>query len=224
MIYAPLSRFNIDSSEALVAPGVVISAEGLALTRVAASPASGVGPSAGNSTEIFVGFSVAQTSAAAFYETFANKLETFVVPATGSVTLQFAPIAGQVSTFDSTTGTYNGAPTVVSQSVNGLTPGDVVSVTYKYTLSTTQAQALFGNVQPGGYVGAQLGQIGQVKRGLIYTSNFDASKNWAAATAIKLAPNGQLQDQTGTGQAINGYVVGLPSSDIPFLGIEFSAS
>jgi hypothetical protein len=113
---------------------------------------------------------------------------------------------------------------VVANTVTGLTAGDVVNVTYQYTLTTIQARALVGDVQPGGYVGAYVGQSGIVKRGTVYTDQFDASKNWAAATAIKLAANGQLTDQTGTGVAIVGYVVAAPGVDVPFLGLEFSAA
>ena len=99
-----------------------------------------------------------------------------------------------------------------------------MTVTYRYALSVTQAQALVGNTQPGGYAGLVVSQVGIAKRGVIYTSEFDASKNWAAATGIKLAAGGQITDQTGTGAVVNGYVVSVPTANVPFLGIEFSAN
>jgi hypothetical protein len=223
MIYGPLSKYP-DSAEAAVAPGAVITAEGTALVRAVGAQAAGVLPSTGTSADIFVGFSIAGTSAAPFAEGYTNKNETFTVPATGNVNLQFTPVAGQVFVFDNTSNSAVATPTVVGKQVQGLTVGDQVTVTYKYPLSVVQARALTGDVQPGGYSGAYIGQIGCIKRGLIYTSEFDASKNWAAATAIKMAANGQLTDQSGAGNAINGYVVAVPGSDIPFLGIEFSAA
>lgn len=222
-IYSPLSKYP-DSAEANVAPGIVINAEGLALVRAAGAQSQGVMPSTGTAADRFAGFSIAGTSAAPFAEGYVNKIETFTVPATGNVTLQFAPVTGQVFVFDDTTQAAVTPTGVVGAQVQGLEVGDEVTVTYKYALSVVQARALYGDVQPGGYSGAYIGQIGLVKRGLIYTSEFDASKNWAAATAIKLAAGGQLTDQSGTGNAItDAYVVALPGVEVPFLGIEFSA-
>lgn len=224
MIYAPLSKYP-DSSDTLVAPGVTISSEGLALVRAQGAMSAGVLPSTGTSTDIFVGFSIAGTSAAPFLEGYQNKQETFVVPSTGIVTLQFTPVSGQVFVFDTTTNTAVVSPTVVNNTVTTLTAGDSVQVTYKYALTVLQARALQGDVQPGGYSGAYIGQIGLIKRGLIYTSNFDASVNWAAVTSIKLAANGIVTGNAGSGNAIAGAVViAVPGSDVPYLGIEFSAA
>jgi len=222
MIYGPLSKYP-DSAEAAVGPGVYITAEGLALVRAQGAQSAGVMPSTGTSADVFAGFSLAGTSAAPFAEGYANKIETFVVPATGIVTLQFTPVTGQTFVFDVTSNSAVASPVVTGNQVSGLTVGDQVNVTYKYALTVVQARALIGDIQPGGYSGAYIGQIGLIKRGLIYTSEYDASKNWNAATAIKLAANGQITDQSGTGLAINGYVVAAPGSDIPYLGIEFSA-
>lgn len=223
MIYGPLSKYP-DSAEAAVAPGVVVYAEGLALVRAQGAQAAGVLPSTGTSADIFAGFSIAGTSAAPFAEGYINKVESFVVPATGNVTLQFPPVVNQTFVFDNTSNAAVVAPTVVGKQVTGLTVGDEVTVTYKYPLTVIQARALSGDVQPGGYSGAYIGQIGLIKRGLIYTSEFDASKDWAAATAVKLAAGGQVTDQSGSGVAItNCLIVALPGSDVPFLGLEFSA-
>jgi len=222
--YLPFSKF-VDSAEAVVAPGAVILAEGQALVRASGAAAAGVLPSTGQASDIFVGFAIAGTSAAPFPESYTNKVEEFTVPASGIVTLQLTPVAGQVFVFDKTTGAAATGYTVTGANISGLTNGDDVVVTYKYAVSVIQLRALQGDVQPGGYVGAYVGQIGVIKRGLVFTSEFDASKNWAAATAIKLAANGQVTDQSGTGNAITGaYVVAVPSQDQPFLGLEFSAA
>ena len=224
MLYLPLSK-GVDSAEAVVAPGAVITAEGQALVRAVGAPASGVQVAmAADDKEIFVGFAIAGVSAAPFPVPYANKVEKFVVPASGIVSLNFTPVAGQVAVFNTTTNAAVASPTVVGKTITGLTAGNAVVVTYKYALSVVQARVLQGDIQPGGYAGAYVGQIGVVKRGVIYTSEFDSSKNWAAATAIKLAPNGQLTDQTGTGATIDGYVVAVPGEEVPFLGIEFSAA
>ena len=222
MIYSPYSKYT-DSSEARVAPGAVIDSEGLALVRAKSAQSEGVMPSTGGTDEIFAGFSIAGTSAAPFMEGFTNKQETFIVSATGRVTLQFTPVPNQVFVFDKTTNAAVTPVTVVNNQVTGLTVGDEVVVTYKYILNVVQARALQGDVQPGGYSGAYIGQIGLIKRGLIYTSNFDASVDWAAATAVKTAAGGQVTDQDGTGVEVPGVIVATPTSEVTFLGLEFSA-
>lgn len=224
MIYFPLSKF-VDSAETMVAPGAVITAEGQALVRAPGAPAAGVTPSmAADDSEIFAGFAVAGVSAAPLPLLYASKVEEFVVPASGVATLAFAPVAGQLFAFNTTTNAAIASPTIVGQKVTGLAAGNTVRITYKYALSAVQARALQGDVQPGGYAGEYVGQVGLIKRGLIYTSEFDASVNWAAATEIKLDVNGMITDQSGAGAAIKGYVVALPNVETPFLGIEFSAA
>jgi hypothetical protein len=222
MIYGPFSKY-VDSSEAQVAPGAVIDAEGLVLVRAAGAQAAGVLPSTGGTAELFAGFSIAGTSAAPFLEGFTNKQETLTVPATGTVTLQFAPVANQTFVFDTTTNSAIATPTVSGKNITGLPAGDEVVVTYKYQLSVVQARSLEGDTQPGGYSGAYIGQIGLLKRGILYTSQFDASKNWAAATSVKAAAGGQVTDQSGTGITLPAQIIAVPTSEVTFLGLEFSA-
>jgi hypothetical protein len=224
MIYFPLTKI-VDSSEAVTAPGANITAEGQALIRVTAAPANGVTVSAGAANEIFAGFAIMGTSAAPLPALYATKVETLLVPGSGIVQLAFTPVSGQLAVFDNTAGAAVSSPTVVGSTVTTLTAGNTVTVTYKYALTVVQARALQGDVQPGGYVGSYVGQIGVAKRGTIYTDQFDASVNWAAATGIKLAANGQITNQAGTGVALPGaYVVSLPTQEVPFLGLEFSAA
>jgi hypothetical protein len=230
--YLPFTKVE-QSTEMLVAPGATFYAEGQAVVRTAGATAAGVMPSTGTATDVFCGFAFAGTSALPFPEQYYNKVESFVVPSTGIVTLSLTPISGQVFVFDTTTNTPVASPAVSGQNVSGLTAGDSVNVTYKYALTTIQSRALFGDIQPGGYVGAYVGQIGVITRGTIWTSEFDASKNWAAAGStgnqIVLAANGQLT--LGTPGASGAapllvpaaYVEGVPGQDQPFLGITFSA-
>ena len=222
MFYLPLSKI-VDSSEATLAPGAVVQAEGQALVRQPGATFEGVMPSTGAAGEIFCGFAVAGVSAAPFPEGYTNKVEHFVVPASGKVSLQLAPVAGQFMVTVVETNAPAAGAKLVGKVIEGLTAGVEVKVVYKYALSVVQARALYGDVQPGGYAGAQVGQIGQFKRGVIYTSEFDATVDWAAATEIKLAANGQLTDQSSTGEKINAVVVALPNMDVPYLGIEFAA-
>lgn len=227
--YFPQGRVP-DSAETNVAPGAQILAEGQALVCATKAPSQGVLPSTGSkANDIFVGFAVAGTSAAPFLEQYANKVENFVAPQTGAVKLAFTPVTGQVGVYNVTTSTFVASPTVKGQTVSGLNPGDEYKILYKHALSVVQARALYGDIQPGGYVGDYVGQIGLIKRGLIFTDQIDCSKDWSAVQVLIAGPNGQVVgwDGTGTqpdGAVINGYVVSEPSQEIPFLGIEFSAA
>lgn len=228
MLYLPLTKI-VDSSETIVATGATVAAEGAALVRAAGASASGVTVSQGSSGEIFAGFSFAGVSAAPFPLTSTTKAESFTVPSSGTVSLAFTPISGQVLVYDKTTSAVvpiSGGVTVVNNTVNGLTSGDSVLVTYKYNLTVIQAIALQGDVQPGGYIGARIGQIGLIKRGMVYTDQFDASKDWSnvAKDGILLGAGG-IVTTSGSGVAISGaYVIALPTQDVPFLGFEFAAA
>jgi len=218
--YLPKQKATL-SHEAKVAPGAVFTSEGQAAVRASGNTSAGVLPSTGTSTDIFAGFVTAGTSAAPFREQYASKVERFVVPSTGSVTLARTPVAGQLFAYNDTDGSAIAAPTVAGDVVSSLPAGDEVTITYRYALTDLESTTLFGNVVPGGYIGSQLGQVGLVTKGIVYTSNFDSSVDWAAATAVKLAANGQLTDQSGTGVTIPAVVIETPSSDVAYLGIEF---
>lgn len=225
-IYFPLSKFEL-SQEMNQAPGATILAEGVALVRSATAQSQGVMPSTGTpATDRFVGFAVAGTSAAPFPEAYQNKVETFNVLATGTVTLAQTPISGQVFVFNDTTGAaITPAPTVTGNTITGLPSGNTVTVTYKFAMSVVQARSVYGDVQPGGYSGNYVGQIGVVTRGTIFTSEFDASANWSAAQGVKLAASGQLTALTAAPAAGDGHIpaviVALPTQETPYLGIQF---
>lgn len=226
MIYLPLTKIS-DSRETTVAPGASITSEGQALVRAAGATSTGVTPSQGVSGELFAGFSIAGVSAAPFAISTTTKVEPFTVPSSGIVQLAFAPIAGQVFIFDKTTGAaipVSGGVAVTGNAISGLTSGDSVQVTYKYTLTAVQARALQGDVQPGGFAGAYISQVGLLKRGIIHTDQFDASINWNSPATINLGAGGILT-VGGSGPALVGaYVTSVPTVEVPFLGIEFSAA
>lgn len=234
-MYLPFGKFE-QSIEMLQAPGASFTAEGQAVVRQAGASQLGVLPSTGQASDIFCGFAIAGTSALPFPEPSYSKVENFLVPATGAVTLSVTPTSSaDVGVYDLTTSTAVTTFTVTGNRVSGLTAGDQVAVTYKYELSAVQRRALFGDVQPGGYVGDTVGQIGVVTRGTVYTSEFDHHADWTKFDTpttgtnkfVMIAgANGQItlvDSATATGAVIPGYIVSLPSQDIPFLGISFSA-
>jgi len=225
MIYFPKTRATL-SHEAVIAPGAVFTAQGQAAVRMLGATSQGVAPSTGvKANEIFVGFTMVQTSAYPFREDEQNKIEEYLVPAPGIVTLSRIPKSAQdVFIYNNTDGVaipVTGAVTVVDDKVSGLPPGVDVTITYKFVMSALEQRGTYGDIQPGGYSGDQLGQVGLVTRGIVYTSQFDAAADWSACKAIETAAGGYITCDKGTGAAIDGWVVELPSSDIPYLGIEF---
>lgn len=222
MIYYPNS-FAQRSTEYPLAPGVSLSSDGQALVGYMTNGVFGVGPSTGTATDVFIGFSMTQVSAANFLEQTAVKVEKLTVSAGGTVALQFTPMAGSVAVFDVTLNTRPTTFTVAANVLSALTAGDSVYVTYTYALTVAQSVALQGNQTPGGFAGYYSRSVGVAQNGRIHTNQFDTSKNWSAATAVKLGANGILQDQTGTGVVTNAIVVSVPSIDYPYLGLEFGA-
>jgi len=222
MFYLPKQKAQL-THEVAVAPGAIFTSEGQAAVRTSGDTAAGVRPSTGNNTDVFAGFVIAGTAGAAFNEEYYSKVETLTVPSSGSIQLQFEPVANQVGVYDVTDSAavpISGGVSISGKVISGLTAAHEVTVTYKYPLTVVQARTLQGDATPGGYAGNHLGQIGLVTHGTIYTNNFDNSNNWGAATAVKLSANGQLTDQSGGGVAINATVIELPSVEVPFLGLE----
>lgn len=223
MLYMPNCAL-FDSEEAVLSPAAHITAEGQALV---ATP-EGLKESTGTAGEVFAGFAVQRVSATLFLENYFVGVEELTVATAGSLILQREPLSGDVvGIVNVATGAViEGETTVDGATISNdnLTEGLEVRVTYKYAMSVVEAKSRMGDVQPGGASGVIVGQIGLCSRGTIYTNCFDTSKNWAAATEIKLAANGMLTDQTGTGTAIKAYVVATPTSMYPYLGVKFSAA
>lgn len=100
--------------------------------------------------------------------------------------------------------------------------GKLMRITYLYDLTLVQAKQLFGErfVNNRG-LHAEFGQI-EVQSGIgeLYTDQFDASANWAAAATVNLGDNGQLV-VGGAGPALAAEVVSVPSVDVPMLGIRY---
>ena len=222
MIYSPLSSI-VRSTERPLAVGAVLAADGQALVASNVNGKIGVAPSAGTTGEQFVGFVNAQTSAAPFLEQSAVKVDSGVASAGGSLALTFTPLASSLIILDAATNATVAGWTLAGSTVTGLTAGQSVKAVYTYALTVAQAVALMGNQVPSGYAGSLLGSTGVAQGGVVYTSMFDTSVNWASATGVKLAANGKVTNQAGSGSAINAVIVGTPSADFPYLGLQFTA-
>ncbi len=227
MIYAPLSNF-VRSIDEPVSVSATITADGQALVGATqANGLYGVGPSTGAAGERFVGFVRAQTSMVPYQQATAVKVETLALNASGVTVLGLAPVSGTLSVYNKTAGAAVAGGNValagdgVTMTVTGA-PGATVEATYTYAMTVTQFRARFGDVQPGGYAGAQVGQVGVGKQGLIYIDQFDTATDWRAVTAVRLGANGKVTGR-GNGTVINAVVRHVPSDNYPYLGLDFIA-
>ena len=230
MLYFPATRI-INSIEFPVASGSTITAEGAPLTWNAA--AGGVKLSVGDSTDRFAGISLSQQ----LTPTTLPYVENLTIPGSVSytVTTTFAPVGSTIFVTDTTTGTVqtagNPATTDNTYSISGsvLTlhanrAGNTIQVTYSYSPTVQQVLNAQGNVPAGTAVSAVLGSTSVIVEGVVFTSMYDTSVNWAtvAAGAIQLGVGKFTAG--GSGQSIPGaYVYSLPSVTQPFLGLWFRA-
>ena len=226
MIYSPLSSL-LRTRELALAANTQPSADGQAMVATLVGGISGVQPSTGAAGEKFAGFVASQTSAASFLQTTAVAVEVFTTPSSKTVTLGRAPIAGttqvKIEATNAPVAVDGVADKVVDLSTAGV-PGQVVVVTYRYTLSVIEARSRVGDVTPGGYAGLTTGSVSLVQAGTVYTDQFDTSLDWGmAGESVVLGPNGQLSTKTANanGAPVSSYIVSLPTTDYPFLGIDF---
>lgn len=229
MIYSQLSKIT-RSSEFPLADGVNLVAEGSALVGAHTAGVFGLDLSsaaAGN----FMGFALMQTSAVPAVQTTATKVEQLTTTATGVddadglVTLSRTPVGKVLARIDSTGAAVSDANTTESGDEVTLTDvggGVSVTVTYRYTLTALESRSLYGDPKPEGFSGNIWRQVGVAQEGLVYTDQFDVAVDWATASTINLGASGILTTG-GSGSAINGVVVALPSVGYPYLGIQFSA-
>lgn len=227
MLYFPKTRAQL-SQEVAVAAGASITAEGCAL--VAATVAGVMGAQMGSATagEKFIGVALSDTIAL----TSMTKTEKFVQGAGNTFTLNKTPTASTLYAYDITAGAVippGGGGWSLSNKVvtfQAGTVGHTIMVVYRYAPTVAEAQAIQGDVRPGGAAGALLNQVGVIKSGVVYTTEFDTSVDWMATSpAITLGANGRFTIG-GTGAVVNGVVVQAPHADGPdggFLGIEFAA-
>jgi hypothetical protein len=229
-VYRPLTEVRF-SKEMRIASGATIDGEGFALVTTLSGGVQGVAKSGGSSGEIFAGFSFTQTSAANFLVNTEVKVEQFVIPAGGAITLSRTPTSSTTSVYDITDGgaisggnlaVSGNVATITAASTRGAT-GNTVRVTYRYALTVAEFKLKYGDVTPGGYAGHQLGTVGVAQNGKIFTNCFDTTIDWSAVTTIRTGAGGLLTN-TGSGATVNGYVTDVPSVDYPFLGLQFAAA
>jgi hypothetical protein len=224
MLYFPKTRVSV-SLELPIAVGASVQAEGIALVADNTTPVFGVKPSAGVAGELFLGVSISQEFPLLAYP----KVEENVQPVANTLVLARTPIAGSLAVFDITSGLalVLGTDYTISAKTLTLVAGTVghsIRSTYKFVPTAFEAETIMGDVYPGGAAGTRFGQVGVLKSGPIYTTEFDAAINWAQATPVmKTGANGQFT-VGGNGALVPGVVIQVPNIASPFLGILLASA
>ncbi len=224
MLYFPQGRTYI-SQEFPVALGATVPAEGLALVANTSNGSFGVQPSNADAGEKFVGISISMQM------TLTNlaRVETQVVPASNTLTLERAPSAGTTSVYDVTAAAVVPAAGPGAWSLVGSTltltaaeTGHEVNVSYRFVVTAQESMQIQGDIYPGGAAGLVVGQVGVLKNGTVFTSEFDTTQNWNVANpVVTTGMDGQFTIG-GAGDTVPGFVVNVPSATSPYLGLNLT--
>lgn len=227
MLYFPKTRVSV-SIEVPIALNAVIQSEGAALVADYTGGRFGAKLSAGSSGDSFLGISISQE----FPLTYMPKVEERVVGtgSTPTLTLARTPVNGTLFVFDVTANAALAITTDWTLSGNVVTfadadqVGHTVRIFYKFAPTAVEARMIMGDVYPGGAAGTSIGQVGLLKSGAVFTTEYDTSVNWQASNpVIKTGANGILTIG-GSGATVPGVVVEVPSVTSPYLGIQLSAA
>jgi len=217
MLNLELSEIERSGTVALVSG--VSALEGAAMVTTVVDGVDKARPSTGVADESFAGFAISNVSEA---PTLPN-VEDLLIPASGVVTMANLPVPSTVRVAGYALGDPAAAATNYAISGDVVTfaaseAGKTVAVTSTYAPALGQVRRLQGDIAPGN-VPTEIGVTGIIKSGVVYTSSFDTTVDWAAAATVNLAADGKLTSG-GAGSAIPCRIVHTPSVSNPFLGLS----
>lgn len=218
--------------------------EGVGLTFIQESGQAVVTiPSSAASTDKFAGVSRSQWNT----PTTGVYLETVTVPSSSPYTVTMSKAMYGTSQMYAYNATAGSAMTVTTSSpsageiriasgsttatFNSAQAGATVNLQYRYSLTAAEAVALVGDGIPGRSPPQVTGKLDVIRRGFVFTDQFDAATNWAgwAAGAITvgvvITDNGLFDIGTlaSAGANVpNAIVTNIPTTDLPFLGLYFA--
>ena len=213
----------------LVAAGVTISEEGVALCYVKDNGATKVAPATGAVGEVFAGLPIMRNIPPAMVPV----VETVIADAAGKFELNHAPAADQflvkigavplVSAADAPDTATEVRITGKLGEVAVANAGKKLTVQYMYVPTVLEVRTLIGDAPYGGIVSNQLGTVGVIKHAQsVSTSFFDASADWADALHAKLGAGGRFIPAKASEAIPNLIVKNVPSEGSPFLELEFN--
>lgn len=214
----------VSSKEFSVQAGSLIGAEGIALARAEENGEEVVIPSTGSS-DVFMGFSYGQTMTPLTK----SLVQSLVVPAALTVTLDKEPVSGQIFITNGTTEQTAGNPATTANeySISGKVitfHADQEDATMTTTIrySPTAMELVYSDDLDNTSVSATdyLSSIGAIQTGEIFTDMFDAGDEFVGGAACSMGAGGLVV--AGTGNTIpNAIISHVPNSVNPFLGIRF---
>lgn len=178
----------VDSKEAPVATGYTVTAEGQPLVSDYSTGAFGVKPAAAAATDKFYGVAISQQltiTALPFYET--------ITPvAGGTVNLSRANVyfaTAVVPTFTVVAGAPAAATEVQLNAANGTLTFHAAAATtpvvarYRFAPTVAEINTVQGGIPAGGAAQFVTDSVGVIRRGHVYTTEFNTLIDWAAAAS-----------------------------------------
>jgi hypothetical protein len=226
--------------EKSVQAGSVITEEGVLLQSVL-DPATGtevVLPTSG-SGDVIAGFAIRDNADHAT----TSEVESVTVPSSAPYEVQLRQnnlVAGTPGTGSTTSlSAMDGSTQMDNIDVGGAVSGDVnvndvtgllafhvdeasktIVVTYRYNLTVAESRLKFYQRNINNEASTLFSQVGVGQgHGEIFTDQFDATVDWAAATSVNSGVDGVIRDSTGT--ALDARVISVPNVNNPLLGISF---
>lgn len=196
-------------------------------------------PETATNNDIFEGIAFSQYRA----QVSSNAVDTFIVPVGGgTAVLKATPIGGESKVmariYEADGTTTEAADTAVASvpkagqvqltgntvAFNAADAGKKVEITYNYNLSAIEIQStsFMGDGVPGPAVTAMTGEVSIGQKGNYYTDQYDTAVDWNSMTKDIKVGNGGIftRGSSAVGADVNGVVCHVPTSDVPFLGIE----
>lgn len=233
MLDLNISRLRSDSSRmAGLHSSVTKIAEGTLLQTVIEGGKAVVLPTAGGNSEQIAGLALNNAGQV----TLAPRYEEITVPATGPYTVtlanapnggvRVAPVAGGAAyTVDAGGGLATTEYTLAGRVLTfaAADAGLKLRVSYKYSPTLVEAQALFGQQpfeDPQGIIRAT-GVLYHADE--IYLTNFDPASDWWAATPGPLysGASGVVTKSSGGVLLRDCFVIAAPSANSPYLGLRW---
>lgn len=219
MLYFPNGRPAL-STELPIAAAASIAAEGQALVGATLNGVFGVAPSAGSGGENFLGLAVSQQIALTTFP----KVQEFVDPNTDTFVLARTPASSTFALYDLTAnalltgGGTDYTLTTATLALNAALRGHTLRAIYKFAPTAVEARAIMGDVYPGGAAGTSIGAVGVFQKGVVYTTEYDSTKDWTQSVTVKTGANGLLT-QGGSGATVDCVIVSAPNATNPYLGV-----
>lgn len=223
----------VQTNEADLLPGEVISEEGQALVWVRENGKSYLKVSTGAANETFAGFAIARL----LPPTHQVAVEEFTVDATGRFTAGRLPEAGgmlvKIGGVKADQEADDAASAAGKVGVEGSNlyfhaddVGKKVYLQYGYVLNAVEARSFLADAPIGGLAANQLGRCGYIKLGNVATNMFDFAADWNDDSVLhpSLGANGRLTIG-GSGTVLKGVMIKqAPTADRGYLIAEMASS